>query len=214
MQSLDAAEPAAKGTMTPLIKAAVPSQEQRLFYLLPFEGMKGENRNMKRLTMTGTIIAIAMTAMANSAAFAAIIEIGTGQNVAGLYIEWGDGYTAEFAVRFETPTVTGLQIFDIIEANTSLATTRGDFGWGVFIDGLTYDGHSDIGYNGGEYWWHYWNKNNGQSWESSWTGVADRILSNGDTDGWIYGHAGAPAPEPATFILFSIAALLVRKNAK
>lgn len=145
--------------------------------------------------------------------FALPIEVGTGSNSADVYIEWSDGYISEFVVNFGTETVSGLGVFDIIEAETTLTTVRDNFGWGVFIDGISYQGHSDIGYDGGENWWHFWIKDPpGQQWTSPAYGVADRVLYNGYSDGWVYSHAGAPIPEPTTIAMFGVAALLLRKK--
>ncbi len=140
-----------------------------------------------------------------SAASGAAILVGSGGNQADLYIEWSDGYRAEFTISFEEPTVTGLGLFDILEQETSLTTIRGDFGFGVFVDGISYEGHTNAFYEGGENWWHYWIYDvQESSWNAPMFGVADRIITHGDADGWIYGHAGAPyavVPLPATFFL-------------
>jgi hypothetical protein len=154
---------------------------------------------------------VVVLVITSSTAIAIPIEVGTGDNSAGLYIEWGDGYIAEFLVKFEETTVTGLGLFDITEAETSLTTVRSDFGWGVFVDGITYDGHSDTGFGGGEDWWHYWIKDAGEgSWTSPAFGAVDRIVEDGDWDGWVYGRAGAPIPEPATIVLLALGGLLIR----
>lgn len=154
---------------------------------------------------------IALSAIVNSVAVAIPIEVGTGENSAELYIEWDDGYVAEFVVDFEDVTITGFEMFDIIEAQTSLTTVRQDFGWGVFIDGIEFNGHSNIGFGGGEDWWHYWIKDAGQTeWTSPAFGVADRVLYDGDADGWIYGRAGN-VPEPTTILLLAFGAFVLRR---
>ena len=147
-----------------------------------------------------------------SLAIAVPVEVGTGGNSADLYIEWSDGFAAEFIVSFSPPSISGLGLFDIIEAQTTLTTVRDDFGFGVFIDGITFDGHSNIGYGGGEDWWHYWIKESDADWLSPHYGVADRTITDGDSDGWIYGSAGSPTPEPATIALLGFGGLLIRKK--
>ncbi|HSW02367.1 MAG TPA: hypothetical protein VLI39_19545 [Sedimentisphaerales bacterium] len=46
---------------------------------------------------------------------------------ASVYIEWSDGFSVEFLVRFgqeESHTITGLGLIDIIEAQTELPTVH------------------------------------------------------------------------------------------
>jgi hypothetical protein len=125
------------------------------------------------------------------------VEVGTGVNTASVYIEWSDGFNVEFLVHFgqtESDTTTGLGLMDIIEAESELTTVRDDLGWGVYIDGISYQGRSNEGYAGGELWWHYWENNAGSQnpWQSSMTGAVGRIIAHGDADAWIYGHGNEP----------------------
>ena len=131
-------------------------------------------------------------------------------------IDWAGGAVHDFDVAFSTASITGLEAFDIIEADTTLTTVRQDFGFGVFIDGISFHGHSNIGWAGGENWWHYWLKDSGQaSWTAPLFGVADRVLTDGDADGWVYGNAGEPVvPEPATMALMLTAAAAVLRRRK
>ncbi len=145
-------------------------------------------------------------------ATAATVEVGTGQNSSGVYLEFGDGFIAEFIVKFDALTISGLDLFDALEAETTLTTVRDDYGWGTFIDGISYQGHSNIGYQGDENWWHYW-VNDGRGWDSPGYGVADRAVYDGYSDGWVYGRAGEPVPEPAAvFFLFGGFMLLRRRT--
>ncbi|MHC4962061.1 MAG: PEP-CTERM sorting domain-containing protein [Planctomycetota bacterium] len=148
---------------------------------------------------------------------ASIIEVGTGANTVGVEIEWSDGFLQEFTVSFDTPSISGWDAISLVEANTSMVLTANNWGtpeepsW--FIDGIDFDGHSNIGYLGGEDFWHYWTMDVGEIWASSLVGASERIMLPGDTDGWVYGHAFAPGvPEPATMALFALGGLLIRKR--
>ena len=145
------------------------------------------------------LLVAAIACMTASTARADLIEVGAGVNEAKVYVEWSDGFSAEFLVRFgqaETDTTTGLGLIDIIEADTELTTVRQDFGWGEFVDGITYGQHSDTGFGGGELWWHYWEDDAGSrsGWTGSMTGALGRVVAHGDADAWIYGRADAPEP--------------------
>lgn len=152
-----------------------------------------------------------IVASAGTIAGADLITVGTGTNSAELYLEFKGGAVYEFEVAFDG-TTTGIGLFDIIEAETTLTTDRQDFGFGVFVNGITYDGHSNIGYAGGEDWWHYWTKD-GESagWAAPSVGAVDRVVEDGFSDGWIYGRAGT-VPEPASLALMLIGGLLIGKR--
>ncbi len=163
--------------------------------------------------------AAAMLTMAVAAtACAEPMAVGTGEHSALLKINfWEDGppaYDYEFLVSFDG-TATGLGLFDIVEAETTLTTVRQDFGFGIFIDGISYDGHSHVGYGGGEKWWHYWTRDAGETdWTFSFVGVNERVVADGDADGWTYGRSGGPVPEPATLAVLGagLAGLLARRR--
>ncbi len=152
---------------------------------------------------------IIITVLSMSAA-AAIIDIGTGVNTAGLYIEWKDGFTVEFAVNFDAASLTGWELFDAVKAETTLDTVVENFGWGDFIDGISYEGHNNVGFGGGADWWHYWIMDAGTDWVSPAFGISDRTLYDGDMDGWVYGSDYIP--EPGTMALLAFGGLLLRKK--
>jgi hypothetical protein len=167
---------------------------------------------MKKICATVLLVSVIFCNLAA----ATPIEVGSGVNIANLTINWKDGYAAEFLVRFgseSSATAVGIDLLNTITANTSLTAVLTDWGWGISVDGISFDGHSDPGYAGGEDYWHYWTKDNGETmWTSSWVGAMDRIVNNGDSDGWVYGSAGAPVPEPMTLALLGAGGLALRRK--
>ncbi len=139
-----------------------------------------------------------------------IIEVGAGDNTAGVYVEFKDGFSVEFAVNFSADSMTGFDLIQLVAQETVLDTVVEDFGWGVFVGGISYDGHSDVGFGGGEDWWHYWIKDAGQDWVSPMFGASDRVVFDGHADGWVYGTDSIP--EPATVLLLGIGGLLLRRK--
>jgi len=169
---------------------------------------------MRRRVLTTMVFGVlsAMALLAGPAA-ADPIEIGSGGNQAGLCIAWKDGFMLEYLVAFEQSSISGMDLLDIAEANSDLFVTKVDYGWGIMVDGLTYDSHSNIGYDGGENWWHYWIQDSGQTeWTSPFYGASDRVLYDGGMDGWIYGSAADPAsvPAPSGLLLAGMAGGLLR----
>lgn len=147
----------------------------------------------------------------NYSTMAGTIEVGSGAHSANVYLEFEEGAVFDFLVHFNG-TTTGLGLLDIIEQQTTLTTIRENFGFGTFVDGISYGGYSNSGYGGGDDWWHYWVKNgSNEAWLSPMYGVADRIIADGYSDGWIYGRGGAPLPEPAAVALLACGLLMARR---
>lgn len=168
------------------------------------------------------IYLIFVLAMISSSVIATPVEVGTGVNTAGVYIEWLDGFVAEFKINFgETgsDTVTGADL--MLTLDDELADFYFEYtNWGseeepdLFIDGIEYLGHYNSGYDGGANWWHYWIKDTGQmEWTAPVYGMSSRTVGNGDMDGWIYGR-DTSVPEPITFVLFVVGGLMIRRKKK
>lgn len=140
-------------------------------------------------------------------------RVGTGSDTASVVVEFGDGAEFLFEVNFEMET-DGLALLELLAddlAEFSIAVQEFDFG--AFVDGIAYQNHSDQGFGGDENYWHYWNRGDADAaWELGSVGASDRIVSDGFWDGWVYGRAGAPVPEPGSAVLLALGltALLVR----
>lgn len=153
-----------------------------------------------------------------ASADAAPILIGSGDDHVNLLVQFSEGTLYEFDVAFtDGDAFNGLNVLDVVEAAGIGFSTVRVFG-GAFIDGISYDGHNDSGFGGGEDWWHYWYLEPGDAdWTSSFVGAGDRVMHDGYTEGWVYGFAtvpGAPTPEPATVGLMIVSALafVCRRN--
>ena len=139
------------------------------------------------------VVMVALTLV--SSVQAEYMNVGSGSSKANVIVEFSDGAIYAFTVSFDDPNTTGLDLFDIIEAGSTLTTDRIDYGWGWMVDGISYKGHSNSGFGGGENWWHYWNNDspNDPNWFMPWDyGTAGRIVANGFSDAHIYGDANAP----------------------
>jgi len=151
---------------------------------------------------------VLMVCAFTTGARASTITVGSGSNQAILLVDFSDGADYTFDVHFDG-TTTGIGLFDVIEAGTTLTTNRQTFGSDVYIDGISFQGHSDSGYGGGDNWWHYWNKDIGQSdWAFASVGPSSRTVEDGFWDGWVYGNENAPVPEPSAIVILASGALL------
>lgn len=137
---------------------------------------------------------------------------GSGPDTAAVVVEFGDGAEFLFEVNFDIES-TGVALLETLAdeiAQFSIVTQEFDFG--VFVDGIAYQDHSDQGFGGDENFWHYWTRSAADAaWEIASVGASDRIVSDGFWDGWVYGRAGAPVPEPgsATLLALGLTGLLV-----
>jgi hypothetical protein len=174
------------------------------------------------MSLRNLICLIVVLAITGSAAIATPVEVGTGVNAAGVYIEWSDGFIAEFNMNFgqsTLDTITGADLMltlnsELSDFTLAYANYGSEAQPNLFVSGIEYQGHINSGYGGGENWWHYWIKDAGESeWISPMDyGMSDRIIHDGDMDGWIYGRGAAPVPEPATISLFSIGIVLLLRR--
>ncbi len=135
-------------------------------------------------------------------------NVGSGPDLATVVLEFQDGAEFVFEVLFDDYVSTsGIEIMQVLEAELpSFGLTIIDFGpeFGLFIDGIVYDGHGDIGFGGGDLFWHYWTKDaESLPWTFSQIGAAARVVNDGAWEGWRYG-AGAPIPEPGTAVLMGL----------
>lgn len=132
--------------------------------------------------------------------------VGSGPNTAHILFEFQDSTAYVFDVLFSGLSISGIAAINTIDAAlASFDADLLDFGpFGFAVDGITYGASSNIGYGGGELWWHYFTKEaENDAWVFSNLGASFRQIENGGWDGWKY-EAGAPIPEPGTAVLVSL----------
>ncbi len=176
-------------------------------------------KNMSKTFWMGMILATfaATVAVADILPITITETAGMGSCSAFVAINFADGAKYNFQVNFDG-TPTGEEILNTLDTETGLDVYFSDFGWGRFVDGFAYDGHSNIGYTGGENWFHYWvadsvNPSGWPNWTSPSYGASARTITNGDWDGWVYGSAASPVvPEPATLGLAALGILFLRNR--
>ncbi|MFP4054214.1 MAG: PEP-CTERM sorting domain-containing protein [Phycisphaerae bacterium] len=145
---------------------------------------------MKRLALAFTCLLTVAAAVP-----ADVTTVGTGNKTASLFVQFEDRSFHEFQYRFDG-SITGEDLLTELDARTDLAVQLQDYGFGYFVNAMSYQGHSNGLYRGGEDWWHYWNRPAGGEWSASWVGISDRVLDDGDADGFVYGYADAPGALP------------------
>jgi len=176
----------------------------------------------RMMSLRNLICLIVVLVVTSSAVIAAPVEVGSGVNTAGVYIEWSDGFVAEFGINFgqtASDTITGADL--MLTLDDKIADfTLGYTNWGseenpdLFIDSMEYLGHINSGFGGGADWWHYWIKDAGQTeWTSPFYGMSNRTVGDGDMDGWIYGR-DTSVPEPATIVLLAIGGFMLHRKKK
>ncbi len=162
----------------------------------------------RNIAVVGMVALLLAAADLSSAALAEPpVAVGSGQNTAHVLINFGSGANYQFDVSFDGD-VKGIALLDMIDAETALEAHILEFDFGRMVDGFSYDGHSDIGYGGGEDWWHYWTRESAEDdWVSADVGAGGRTVDDGTWDGWVYGRGTEPVvPEPGTFALLAVAA--------
>ncbi len=134
--------------------------------------------------------------------------VGAGSNRAGFVIDWNDGPSPQalaWGYRWDGQA-TGWDMLTAIVGQTdiytydehgevdSITTITGadphltarmtDFGWGTMVDGFAYESDDLSHPPTTTDWWSYWTSEDGVVWDSAMVGMTDRILADGDWDGW------------------------------
>jgi len=159
---------------------------------------------MKRSLALVSLLTALVTLAAPARSLPLPIEasVGIGADAAYAMIQFSDEAVFLFEVLFDGST-TGIDMIKALDVElAAFSAVIADFGFGEFVDGLTYAGHSDIGFVAPDGYWSYWIRDSeSDPWSFSPVGAADRVVVAGNFDGWRYPDVGPPVPEPATAVL-------------
>lgn len=167
---------------------------------------------MHKKILTLIVVLVVATSLSAGAAVTGYEYIaGSGAYFANCLIDFGSN-SYLFGYRWDTGAPSGFDMITAIDEAGDLTLDVQHYSNGDYVNGISYNGDSKIGYAGDENWWHYWTSADGETWDISWTGASDRLLTDGAWDGWCYGSADAPdlpgVPEPSSMIaLFSMLGL-------
>ena len=148
---------------------------------------------------------------------------GSGSSNSILVVDFGyESYN--FGYQWDD-VATGWDAIDAISQVAGGLTVDATYDSGIggwYVLDLAYN--SAVPYAGGDGWC-YCTSADGVNWSSSWVGVSDRILGDNDWDGFAWGSwveqadgswthrlVGEPVPEPATFAVLGLGALLFRRR--
>jgi hypothetical protein len=144
---------------------------------------------------------------------------GTGAKAAMMVTDFGASSCA-FGFRWDG-SATGQQMVDAVAAAGALDAGYQDFGWGLFLNTLSYGGQTmgSAGYPTD--WLAYWISGDGLQWTESQVGASSRSLTDGAWDGWARQFEAqnwpsppsesplTPVPEPGAVGLFAAGAALL-----
>lgn len=154
-----------------------------------------------------------------SGAIISSFDVGAGANMAVIQFDQEDGDGYLFNVRWDAAAYTSWDALLAIDtALDSVSITYQTLSFGNFLTGVTIDG--DTNYGEGDLWpienyWHFWVRDTG-SWVQAEFGANDRILSNGQSDAWVFGSStlpqSVPAPGALALTLLSLATCRARRR--
>jgi len=182
----------------------------------------GQEIRMRSCTLSAVVSSLAgllATASVASAELVGSYSVGTGSNTSRLQFDFTNGNTYLYDVRYDG-SLRGDDLFAIVaEAQPGFFSYQiVSFSFGDALFAVTIGADSDAGFGTPPLYldyWHYWTRSSDQSaWASSNVGFADRIVSDGSWDGWVFNSNSAPAaiPAPAAGVLIAGAAASARRR--
>lgn len=169
---------------------------------------------MHRTLSAAAFAAIAFTASHASAGIVASYDVGTGNNLATIQIDFsnGNGYILNLRWADAQNGLTGFgatQSFAAAVPGGQLAFES--YSFGAFVTGIGIG--TDYEYGTGDLWpdvenyWHYWVRGTTGQWEQAMFGPSDHLLTNGSDFAWVFGSGAAPQAVPAPGAVVALALL-------
>lgn len=178
------------------------------------EGFRMRFHSLSSLLLAAGAV-LGHTAIAE-AGFVATFEVGSGSSASNLQFQFANGNSYLYIVHWDLPQ-TGRSLFDIAFAAQpdffSFETESFPFGEALFSVGIGADTNSGFGTRP-EFldFWHYWVRDSSNDqWGFASTGFADRVVTAGSWDGWVFGSDGPPIAVPAPTALLVLAGIGARR---
>ncbi len=175
---------------------------------------------MKCLANSLVTALIAIAASPASAELQGSYIVGTGSSASHLQFDFTNSHSYLYEVRYDG-SLFGDDLLTIVAAAQPdfFAFEVTHYSFGDALTGVTIGADTDSGFGTPpDYldYWHYWTRETSDAvWTESWTGFAERSVSDGSWDGWVFNSTGAPSavPAPSAFALLLIAARRRRSRA-
>lgn len=169
---------------------------------------------MRHFASIGAAPAACVAVLCATTAHAGIVDtfsVGTGASTSTIQIDFANGNGYVISYSWDGPATGWSALLAIDAALTDMAIQYQTFSFGVFLTGISIG--ADHNYGTGDLWpienyWHYWTAQPTDapgSWTSSVTGAADRALTNGARDAWVFGSPALPQAVPAPGALVMLA---------
>lgn len=161
---------------------------------------------MRHVAFIGAALAACAVMAFTAPARSAIIDtfsVGSGASTSTIQIDFANGNGYIITYSWDGPATGWSALLAIDAALADMAIQYQTFSFGVFLTGVSIGADHD--YGTGDLWpienyWHYWTAQPTDapgSWTSSMIGAADRVLTSGARDAWVFGSPALPQAVPA-----------------
>lgn len=169
-------------------------------------------------TIAISSVAVAMNGIAQGDLVGSY-TVGTGASTSYLQFEFANSNAYLYEVRYDG-SLRGDDLFAIVAAAQPgfFSYQVVSFSFGDALFGVTIGADANEGFGTPpDYldYWHYWTRESATAnWTNSMIGFADRTISDGSWDGWVFNSNAQPAsvPVPACGAIMASAILTVRRR--